>query len=315
MSAGRPSLTQYAWLAIVASLINITLKMSAYWVTNSVGLLTDGLESFVNVGASCLALAVIKISQRPPDEEHTFGHEKAEYFSGGVEGALIFMAASAALVSSVPRFLKPVTIDSLGLGIGLSLLASAVNLWVGLSLRKQGRQHQSLALEADAQHLLSDVTFSVGVVVGVALTRWTGWAYFDPLVGVLVSIYMAGVGVTLVRRAVAGLLDASMSPAELADIDNVLDAFRTDRIDFHALRTRRAGRSCFVQVHVLVPGEWSVLKGHQLLEDIEAAIRHRIPGTRIITHLEPLEDACSFEDIPLDRDASGNLLAQLTTGV
>jgi cation diffusion facilitator family transporter len=308
MNAGRPSLTQYAWLAIIASLVNISLKLSAYWVTNSIGFLTDGLESFVNVGASCLALAVIKVSQQPPDEEHTFGHEKAEYFSGGVEGALIFMAAAIALISSVPRFYHPVAVLDLGTGAVLSLTASLVNLMVGLSLRKQGRIHQSLALEADAQHLLSDVVFSVGVVLGVALTHLTHWETWDPLVGVTVSIYMAGVGVMLVRRAVDGLLDASMSAPEMAQIHEVMDAFRNDRIDFHALRTRRAGRSCFMQVHVLVPGEWTVRKGHQLLEDLEQALRTRIPTLRIITHLEPLEDPCSFEDIPLDREAADALI-------
>ena len=307
----RPSLTVFAWLAIVASLINVSLKMSAYWLTNSVGLLTDGLESFVNVGASCLALAVIKVSQQPPDEEHSFGHEKAEYFSGGVEGALIFMAAALGLFNSVTRFFKPSVIEQLGVGIGLSLLATLLNLGVGLLLRKQGREHQSLALEADAQHLLSDVLFSLGVVVGVGLTRITQWRDWDPLVGVLVSLYMAWVGVQLVRRAVAGLLDSSLSVQELDDIRTILDAFRTDRIDFHALRTRRAGRSAFVQVHVLVPGEWTVRKGHQLLEDVEAAIRQRVPGARVITHLEPMEDPCSFEDIPLDRDSAGNLLAEI----
>lgn len=301
--SARPSLTSFAWLSIVAALITISLKAGAYAVTGSVGLLSDALESVVNLVAAVVALAALTIAAREPDEERAYGYEKAEYFSSGIEGGLIILAALSILYTAVNRLLSPAAIEALGWGILISVLASLVNLVVAWRLSKAARRYQSITLEADAKHLLTDVWTSAGVIVGVGAVALTGWLWLDPLIALGVGLNIVWSGVQLVRRSALGLLDTAIPPAERAALQAVLEQYRERGIIWHALRTRQAGARRFVSLHVLVPGAWSVQQGHDLLELLERDIRRAVPGTTVFTHLEPVEDPVAWEDIGLDRPA------------
>lgn len=294
-------LSGYAWLSVLTAVLTLLLKGEAYRRSQSVGVLSDALESFVNLAAALLALAMLRWAALPPDDDHAFGHEKAEYISAGVEGGLILVAAGGILTSALPRLLNPQPILDWGVGSGLVALATLANAATATVLLRAGRRHGSIALEADAGHLFSDCWSSLGVLLGVALCAWTGWQILDPLIAIGVAIYVGWTGFSILGRAIHGVLDASLPPDQLEAIERLLDPYRRDGLDFHALRTRRAGRSCFIQLHVLVPGEWSVSKGHDLLEEIEAKLRELVPGARLHTHLEPLDDPASFEDIHLER--------------
>ncbi len=296
-----PALTRFAWLSIAASVVTIALKMGAYAVTGSVGLLSDGLESIVNVVAAVLTLVMLWLAARPPDEEHAYGHTKAEYFASGVEGALIVLAACSIIYSSVGRLMAPQPIEAVGVGLALSSVASVLNFVVARVLLRASRTHGSVALEADAHHLLTDVWTSIGVVVGIGLTIVTGWLRLDAIVALLVGANIIWTGFQLVKRSALGLLDTSLPGNELAQIQRVLDTYTSRGITFHALLTRQAGVRRFVSVHVLVPGAWSVQRGHLLLEQVEADIRAAVPNTTVFTHLEPLEDPTSWQDVTLDR--------------
>lgn len=297
----RRGLTRYAWISIGAALVTIGLKTTAWWVTGSVGLLSDALESLVNLAGGILALAMLTIAARPADENHAYGHGKAEYFSSGVEGALILVAAVSIAVAAVPRLWTPRPLDQLGLGVATAVAASVVNLAVALLLLRAGRRYQSITLEANAHHLLTDVWTSVAVVAGVALVGWTGWQRLDPALALLVAANIVRTGVGIVRRSVGGLMDVSLPAAELAEVQAVFAPYRQQGIEFHALRTRQAGARRFVSFHVLVPGRWTVDRGHELLEEVEARLRARLPGTTVFTHLEPLDDPRSWEDTKLER--------------
>jgi cation diffusion facilitator family transporter len=300
----RPPLTPFAWLSITAALGTIGLKAVAYLLTDSVGLLSDALESCVNLVAGCVALVVLSIVARPPDEEHPYGHEKAEYFSGGLEGALIFVAAVSIMVTAVPRLFAPQPLEAVGVGLLLSLAASLVNLGVALVLLRAGRRYESLTLEADARHLLTDVWTSAGVLAGVGLVALTGWQRLDPILALLVAGHILWTGFGLVRRAALGLMDTALPAGERAAVQEVLDGYRPEGIEFHALRTRQAGARRFVSVHVLVPGHWTVQRGHDLLEGLEERIRRALPNVTVFTHLEPLEDPSSWEDVAISRAPS-----------
>ncbi len=297
----RPSLTRFAWLSIAAAAVTIGLKMAAYGITGSVGLLSDALESLVNLAAALMALAMLVVAARPPDEDHLYGHDKAEYFSSGVEGALILVAALSIGVSAWNRFFAPQPLQGVELGVGISLLASLINLAVALVLRRAGRRYGSITLEADAQHLLTDVWTSVGVVVGIAAVALTGWERLDPIIAFVVALNIVWSGVQLVRRSALGLLDTAWPAPERSVITAILDRYRAQGVQFHALRTRQAAARRFMSVHVLVPGEWTVSQGHQLLEQVEQEVREALTGVTILTHLEPLEDPVSWEDTQLDR--------------
>lgn len=300
----RGHLTRFAWLSIGAAVVTIGLKGSAYILTGSVGLLSDALESLVNLAAALLALAMLTIAARPPDADHAYGHDKAEYFSSGVEGALILVAAGSIGVAAWQRFVQPRPITQIGLGLAVSIVATAINLVVALILLRAGRRHQSITLEADARHLLTDVWTSVGVLLGIGAVALTGWQRLDPLVALLVAANIVWSGVTLVRRSVQGLLDTALPPAERDAVQRILVQYQSTGIQFHALRTRQAGPRRFVSVHILVPGAWTVQDGHALLERLERAIRAAIPHVTVFTHLEPLEDPLSWEDQTLERDES-----------
>jgi len=295
--------TRFAWLSIVAALVTIALKGAAYLMTGSVGLLSDALESVVNLVAAGLLLVVLRFAAAPPDAEHEFGHGKAEYFSSGLEGALIFVAAAAIIASAVPRLFSPVPLESLGIGLAVNAAAAAVNFAVAWRLLAAARAHQSIALEADAHHLMTDVWTSLGVIAGVGLVALTGWDRFDPLVALAVAVHILWTGGRLIHRSAMGLLDSAIPAADRAEITRVLAAHeRTDGIGWHALRTRQAGARRFVSVHVLVPGAWTVARGHELCERIEQEILALRPPTTVFTHLEPVDEALSFADQGLDRE-------------
>ena len=301
MAASRSRLARYAWLSILAACLIICLKAYAYWITGSVSLLSDALESLVNLVAACVALLALTIAARPADADHPYGHEKAEYFSSGLEGGMILLAALAISVAAAERLLHPQALQQVGLGLVVSLLATVINFGVARVLLTAGRRHDSIALEADARHLMTDVWTSVGVVVGVGAAGVTGLLWLDPVVAILVAVHIVWIGVALVRRSALGLMDSALPDDEQAVLRGLLDGYRADGVDYHALRTRRAGSRRFVDVHILVPGAWTVQKGHDLLERIEAQIRDRLRNTTVFTHLEPIEDPVSWRDTELDR--------------
>jgi cation diffusion facilitator family transporter len=297
----RHNLGRYAWLSIVAALATILLKGAAWWLTGSVGLLSDAMESLVNLAAAIVTLVMLALAARPPDEEHAYGYSKAEYFASGFEGMLIFVAAVAIAAAATDRLITPRPITSVGVGVAISAVAAAVNLAVAVVLRRAGRQFQSIALDADARHLMTDVWTTAGVIVAIFLVAATGWQRLDPIVALAVAAHILWSGTTLVRRSFLGLLDRALPADDRRAIEALLEGYRKDGVRYHALRTREAAGRSFVSVHVLVPGAWTVQRGHDVLERIEADIRSRLPAASVFTHLEPSEDPVSFDDIGLDR--------------
>lgn len=288
-------------LSIATAVLTIALKGGAWALTGSVGLLSDAAESVVNLVAAVVGLFAVIWAAQPPDEEHAYGHEKANYLSAGIEGTLILLAALTIAYAGVERLLNPVPVESVGIGLAISAGASVLNLVVGRLLIAEGRRERSLVLEADGKHLLADVWTSVGVVVGVALVAITGWAPLDPIVALIVAGNIVFTGLALVRRSTDGLMDRALEPHELDRINGLLDRYRCDDIQFHALRTRRAGQRVFLSLHVVVPGAWSVQRGHDLVEQLEADLRETLEPVTMTMHLEPLEDPVSFADATLDR--------------
>lgn len=295
------TLTPFAWLSIAAALATMALKGLAAWITGSVGLLSDALESFVNLGAALLALWMLRVAAEPPDEKHPFGYSKAEYFSAVVEGGLIVAAAAAIVATAAPRLFAPQPIQAYGIGLVISFTATAINLGVARALLRASKTHHSIALEADAQHLLSDVWTSLGILVGVGAIGLSGWLILDPLIAIAVAVYIVWTGVGVMRRSLWGLMDRALPESELEAIRAILDPYKARGLDYHALRTRRAGRRRLVELHLLVPGDMSVRDGHHVAEEIEEGIRAALPGTAVLTHLEPIEDARSYQDQELFR--------------
>ena len=297
-----PRLNRYAWLSIAAALATVAIKWVAYELTGSVGLLSDALESFVNLGAAFLALWMLKLAASPPDATHPYGLSKAEYFAAGSEGLLIVAAAAGIVVAAWPRLVEPQPLETPGLGLALSVLASLVNLAVAIVLIRVGRRGGSITLEADGKHLLTDVWTSAGVVVGVGLVWATGWLILDPLVAIAVAANIVWTGAQLVRRSVLGLLDAAIPRDDLKEIHRLFSEYsQRYGVSFHALLTRRAGARHFVSFHLLVPDQWTVLQGHRLSEEIEERIREMVPNASVLTHLEPISDPASYDDQTLDR--------------
>ncbi len=298
----RPDLTRYAWLSLAAAVFTLGLKLLAWKLTGSVGLLSDALESLVNLGGALMMLSMLRIAAMPPDAGHAYGHSKAEYFSSIVEGLLIVVAAGSILWAALPRLFDPRPLEGgAGLGLAVSVAASAVNLAVAQVLLRAGRQHRSIALTADGHHLMTDVWTSGGVFLGVLLVSLTGWNRLDPLLAIAVALNVLWTGRALMRDSVAGLMDAALPPEDLAQLEAVLDGFRAQGIGFHALRTRRSASRRFISMHVLVPGDWSVRRGHALVEDLEQRIAGCLAPVTVLTHLEPIEDAVSYGDEGLDR--------------
>lgn len=297
----RSHLTRFAWLSIVAAVVTIGLKTGAYLLTGSVGLLSDALESLVNLAGAIMALSMLTIAARPADDDHPYGHGKAEYFSSGVEGTLILFAAVSIAVAAITRLLHPQPLEAVGLGLLVSVAASSVNLVVALVLMRAARVHGSVTLEANGHHLLTDVWTSVGVIAGVGLVGITHWLWLDAVVALIVAANIVWTGVRIVRQSVLGLMDSAMSETERRAVQAALLPHLSGGIQYHALRTRMSGARRFVSLHVLVPGDWTVHEGHELLERMEADIRNAVPHTTVLTHLESLEDPSSWDDITLDR--------------
>lgn len=295
------SLKRYAAISVAAALATIGLKGGAYLLTGSVAILSDALESLVNLFAALIALTAISVAERPADEEHAYGHGKAEYFSSGFEGALILIAAVSIGWVAVGRFLNPQPIEEVGLGLAVTALASAINFAVARVLHSAGRRYGSITLEADAKHLLTDVWTSAAVIAGVGIASVSGVTVLDPLIGLAVAVNIIRIGFDLVRRSMLGLLDTGLPSPDRERIVAILDAHRVDGIRYHALRTRQAGARRFISFHVLVPGDWTVQRGHDLLEDIEDEVREAVPNSTVFTHLEPIEDPLSWEDTQLER--------------
>lgn len=297
----RTDLRRFAWLAVAAALATIGLKLAAYAVTGSVGLLSDAAESVVNLVAAVVALVALSVAMRPADDAHHFGHGKAEYFSAVVEGAMILLAAAGIVWTSVDRLLDPQPLDDVGVGLAIALAASALNGVVAWVLIRAGRRHRSITLTADGRHLLTDLWTSIGVVVGVLLVALTGWERLDPIVALLVGLNILRTGWHLVRSSVDGLMDTAPDDETLARIHEAVAGFGSPQVEVHDVRARVAGRQTFVSLHVLVPSVWTVGHGHDLCEAIEQALDAAVPGSVTSTHLEPREDAvdCSAHLDPL----------------
>lgn len=294
-------LKRYAWLSIAAALATIVLKGVAWWLTGSVGLLSDAIESFVNLAGALMALAMLSLAARPADHDHAFGHGKAEYFSSAFEGGLIFLAAASIAYEAIQRLINPQPLAAIGIGLAVSVLASLVNLATARTLLAAGRRSHSITLEADAHHLMTDVWTSVGVIVGVGLVAVTGWSWLDPTVAIIVALNILWTGWRLLSRSAAGLMDVALPKAEVDAIEAVLIRYRREGLSFHALRTRQAGTRAFVTLHVLAPGHWTIQQGHDWSERVESDIRQAIPRAHVTTHLEPLEDPRSMVDQGLER--------------
>ncbi len=300
-SPDRTFLTRYAWLSIGAAILTIAIKTIAYKLTGSVGLLSDAVESLVNLIGAFMALAMLTIASRPADDDHSYGHSKAEYFSSGVEGLLILIAALSIGFTAIDRLFHPRPIEQIGLGLIVSVGASLVNFGTALILRRAGRTYRSITLEANSRHLMTDVWTSVGVLLGVGVVSVTGWIPLDAIVALGVACNIVWSGFGIVRTSVEGLMDISLPDEEQKKVERILHTYASSDVSYHALRTRQAGSRRFISVHVLVPGQWTVHDGHQLLEKIENDIRAAIENATVFTHLESSDDPSSWDDVALDR--------------
>jgi cation diffusion facilitator family transporter len=297
------SLKKFIYLSIAAALATISLKLLAWNLTDSVGLFSDALESCVNLVAAIIALVMISLAEKPPDIEHEFGHNKAEYFSSAIEGGLIVLAAFSIIWSAVPRILHPQPLENLGVGLLVAVGASMINLVVSIILVKNGKKHNSITLEADGKHLMTDVLTSGGVLLGIVLIKLTGWLILDGIVAIGVAINIIWTGYQLIKRSASGLLDTAVSKDETDKINQVLEKYKVQNIKFHSMMTRQSGQRKFILVHLLMPGIWNIHQGHNLAEEIEKDIRMLFPNaqTTVFTHLEPIEDPESMLDISIDR--------------
>ena len=288
----------YLKLSIGVALLTIALKTGAWWLTGSVSLLSDAMESMVNLLGAIFALLMVTIAARPPDEDHPFGHHKAEYFSSGFEGGLIFIAALAIVWAAAQRLLSPQPIESLGWGLGLSIVSSALNGALAWSMLKKAREHRSMALEADARHLFTDVWTSAGVVLGLLAVAATGWLWFDPVVAIAVAANVAREGYALVRRSADGLMDAAVEPEIQLRIDAVLESFaHPNTLRFDHVSTRRAGQRLFADLHMHMPPQWSLQRAAALRSSVEQALMSEVPGLRATIQLLPMDVEAHFDDV------------------
>jgi cation diffusion facilitator family transporter len=302
MKTSQPiRLTRFAWLSIGAAVLTILLKLLAYVLTNSVGFLSDALESVVNLTAAIVALIALNIAAKPADEEFSYGYSKVEYFSSGFEGGMILLASGMIVVSAIPRLLNPQPLEQVGIGLVISVIASVINFVVARILMKAGNTYNSITLQSDSKHLMTDVITTAGVILGVALVAVTGWERLDPIIALVVAANILFTGFKLLRQSGRGLMDVSLSEGQVNKIQGTLQPFTTQGVQFHALRTRTAAARGFVSMHALVPGNWSVQEAHNLVETIENEIRQDEPNLAVFIHIEPLEDPASFQDLTLDR--------------
>jgi cation diffusion facilitator family transporter len=293
--------SKFAVLSIAAALVTIALKVLAWWLTGSVGLLSDAIEGTINIVGATVALAMISVAARPPDEDHAFGYTKAEYFASGLEGTLILIAAIAIGYAAIDRLITPRPLEQVGPGLAVSAGAALINYLVARQLLQAGHHYRSIALEADARHLMTDVWTSVGVIAGVAAVWLTGWERLDPLIALAVAANIVWSGYNLMQRSIYGLLDRALPPEQMRALDDALKRHRDRGIEFHALRTRQAGARSFVTLHVLVPADWTVARGHDLAHEVEVDIRAVLPDAAVLTHVEPLGHPESYQDAGFDR--------------
>lgn len=294
-------LIRFAYLSIIAAVLTISLKSLAYLLTGSVGLFSDALESVVNLAAAILALFMLKLAAKPADEEHMYGHSKAEYFSSVVEGALIITAAFSIIIAATNRLFHPQSIDRIFLGLFISAVASLINFAVAMSLFKAGKKYNSITLEADAHHLFTDVLTSIGVIAGVFAVAVTKINMLDPIIAILVGLNIIYTGAKIMKKSIMGFMDVAIPLKDQEIINKILNKYCQKNIKYHGLKSRQSGYRCFVSLHVLVPGSWNVQKGHNLLENIEKDIKSEIPNITVFTHLEPVEDKKSWNDEGIDK--------------
>lgn len=295
----KPTLKVFAWLSLGVAFLSIGLKIGAYLLTGSVGLLSDALEGVVNIFGALMALAMLNLAEKPADDEHTYGHTKAEYFSSAVEGVLICIASVSIMYTAVERIINPRPVEQLGIGLAISVAASLLNLGVALVLARAARRHNSITLKANSRHLMTDVWTSLGVVVAVGMVSVTGWQILDPLIAIAVALNILISGVQIIRESAEGLLDTAIPAEDLAAVAEIFEQAE-EGIIFHALRSRLSGARKFISFHVLVPGEWTVERAHRYAESIESAIRVKIRNVTVFTHIEPNDDPRSWHDIGLD---------------
>ena len=291
-----PDLSKYGFLSLAVGLVVLTMKLAAWLVTGSVGLLSDALESLVNIAAAIVAIIALRAASRPPDRRHQFGHGKAEYFSALVEGGMICVAATLIIFSAVERLRDPQPLEEIGLGLIIAIAASVLNAIVAVILLRVGRKQNSMALVADAHHLFTDLWTTGGVVVGVLVVGFTGWNVLDPLIAIAVAINIIIVGARLLRSSTSSLMDQALPSKDVAQITGIISNFTGDQITVHGLQTRRAGRQAFISMHVLVPGDWEVMTGHDICHLLEETIQNALSGAEVTTHLEPLEDSRAWND-------------------
>lgn len=296
------SLKKFIYLSIAAAIATIVLKSFAWYLTDSVGLLSDALESCVNLVAAIIALVMITIAEKPADEEHAFGHGKAEYFSSAIEGGMIILAAFSIIWAAIPRVIHPQPLENVGIGSLIAIGASAINLVVALILLKNGQKNNSITLEADGKHLMTDVYTSAGVLAGIGLVKLSGWLVLDGIVAIGVALNILWAGYKMIRRSAMGLLDAGIPEADYLKLVKTLESLKLQNIEYHSLLTRQSGQRKFIELHVLVPGQWTIQEGHNSAEKIEKDIRDLFDGpVTVFTHLEPKEDPVSMHDIGIDR--------------
>lgn len=293
----QKSLIKYAWLSVAAAIATIILKTAAYYFTDSVGLLSDAVESLVNLVGGLMAVTMLTISNRPADEDHPFGHSKAEYFSSGVEGSLIVIAAIIIIYTAIGRLIHPKELEQIGVGVVISVIASLINLAVALLLLNAGKKNNSITLIANAKHLLTDVWTTAGLIVALILIYYTKIIQIDPIVALIVAINILWAGGKIVKESVNGLMDQSLPLDEVEIIKNILKKYLDQDIHFHALLTRKSGAKRFVSFHAVVPGEWTINEGHILVHKIEDEIKTALNNIDVISHLEPIESPTSWDDV------------------
>ena len=290
------SVSTYLKLSVAVALVTIALKTGAWWLTDSVSLLSDAMESLVNLAGAMFALAMVTVAQLPADEDHPFGHHKAEYFSSGFEGVLILVAALAIIGAAVHRLFNPQPVEALGMGLGLSIISSVLNGLLGLAMLRKAREHGSIALEADARHLFTDVWTSVGVVLALVLVAVTGWMWLDPVVAIAVALNILREAVQLIRRSADGLMDRALEPQWRQEIERTLEGFRHQAIRFDHVVSRQAGQRRFVDLHMHMPAGWTLGRAAALRTSVEQALMSAVPGLRATIQLLPMDVEAHFND-------------------
>lgn len=297
----KKSLAPIVWFSIIASILTISIKSAAYFITDSVGFMSDAMESLINLAAGIVAFIMLRVAARPPDKEHPFGHDKAEYFSSLIEGILIVLAAIGISYTAINRIYHPQALSELNIGMLLSVIATIINLITARILLFYSRKHNSITLEADSHHLMADVWTTVGIIVGIFLVKLTNWQILDPLMAIIVSISILYTGGKLIIRSTDGLMDTKLSEKELIHIRQILDGFKGQEVNYHALYTRQSASKRFISFHLLVPGDSSVYKAHELTKLIENELLKEYAYSDIFIHLEPINDPDAFDDFLCDK--------------